>query len=183
MEDLTLAKFKQVASEYMNPAIEGHGEMIVKTINNLIKKRIEKGESAPDIQVVRDFAKVLRCLGDMDLNYIPRVMQNFNKVLGKNEIIAFILTVQSREIIEAGGIKGYDAVAEAVYRVADSDFAWGLIVDSTDILRKAGEDVKIDSDYILVEFIRNPSEAQTISQVIDMEKYGDRYRERVQRFY
>ena len=66
--------------------------------------------------------------------------------------------------------------------------SYSNIEEGYDFLYRAYEILKnnnkeFDGDLLLIESIENTADAQMISQVIDMKKYGDMYNEKVQGFY
>ena len=134
----------------------------VRVVFNAVSKIIEN-EGMAAYHFAKRSADVLKDVIKVDRRYIPVVFEAAGK-LGRK---------QGDVVLDWFGIsKVWGNAWTSEYEPSISN-----------LLEKIGKGKNIDADYLLIESIENQKDAQIVGPLIDMEKYGDLYKEKVQRFY
>ena len=152
---------------------------------------------------MNEYANVLKkIMLNEELNrYVPNAVRE--KLGGKvdrnklNELTAKLLADYSDEILLIDGGEHYQTVVDAILKLGEAKvdvyidpqicliepFAHNVIKKAFEVLDSIDKDTEVTVDYFLLQFIENPRDAQIVAQVIDMDKYSDMYKEKVERFY
>jgi len=121
---------------------------------------------------------------EFDIENAPAIMLSSDKLYYSDKLDKDF-GIKAKEILQTFGKEAYLTFTESIWKVANEswNFTEKVIENSISVLNRIGKNDRLTADLFLIESIYDKSDAEIVSQVIDMSKYKDAYNEKVQQFY
>ena len=140
------------------------------------------GHSWAAARFISDSVDIIDSITEVNEDYVPLFFEDLNRIADKNKGFTLGLATNSKKLLDVMGVDGYMRFIDVLDKLSDKneDFA-DLIAWEYFTIAESGSAKNID--LVLIQYIRDLKDAQIVSQVIDMDKYQDAYKEKVSQFY
>jgi len=190
---MDLKEFKKAVGKYWDDSLvdieSEHRNIVAENINKLA----EINENAA-YKLAKASMKILNIRGVDYYKFATFFVEKVKKERGVFAQVWVNTCIKNLDVMEVYPIELFQSVikisevdGKLAYAVAnlfrrEQGYADYEMFNSPETLEKL-RDMDIDIDRFLIASIQERSDAQKVSQIIDMKKYKDAYNEKIQKFY